>query len=100
MKYGMRGNKIKTRKRSLVGKIRNIMLFLGIGIVMIVTILSYFVMQNYLVDDVKRNVAELAQISAAQVDGDKFAAIKEGEEDSSNYKEIFSNLSYFLEGRK
>lgn len=94
----MRGTKIKTRKRSFVGKIRNTMLILGIGIVLIVTALSYFVMQNYLVDDIKKNVAELAQIAAAQVDGDKFADIKEGEEDRSNYKEIFSDLSYFLEG--
>ena len=94
----MRGTKIKTRKRSFVGKIRNTMLILGIGIVLIVTALSYFVMQNYLVDDVKKNVAELAQIAAAQIDGDKFADIKEGEEDRSNYKEIFSDLSYFLEG--
>lgn len=87
-----------SEKKSIVRKIRNSMIILGIGMVLIVTLISCFVIRNYLVDDVKKNVAGLAQIAAAQVDGDKFADINKGDEDSDNYKEIFSDLSYFLEG--
>lgn len=88
----------KKIKKSIVGRIRNIMIIMGVGMVLIVTLLSCFVLRKYLVDDVKKNVAGLAQIAAAQVDGDKFADINKGDENSDNYKEIFSDLSYFLEG--
>lgn len=94
----MKDKGIKTRKRSLVGKIRNTMLIMGISIVFVMTGLSCFVMKNYLVEDVKKNVAGIARIAAAQVDGDKFAGIKPGEEQSESYQEIFTNLSYFLDG--
>lgn len=41
-------------KKSIVGRIRNVMIIMGVGMVLIITLLSCLVIRNYLVDDVKK----------------------------------------------
>ena len=70
--------RIKTRKGSLVGKIRNIMFLSGILIVVVMTVMAGSVMKKNLVDEIKESVAQTAEIAAKQTDGDLFASIKAG----------------------
>lgn len=91
------GTKIK---KSIVGRIRNTMLASGAVIVIIMTLLAYNVMKKNLLSEIKSSVAEVATIAAAQVDGDAFATIAEGDDEAGTeaYEMIHSQLSTFLEG--
>lgn len=94
----MRGEKIQTRKGSFAGRIRNITLLSSVLIVVIMAGMSYVVMKNYLVTQIKENVAQTAQIAAEQVDGDLYETIQPGEEDKEAYQQIYRQLSTFLKG--
>lgn len=60
--------------------------------------MSYTANSRFLVQEVKESVRDLASIAASQVDGDVFATIEEGGEESEAYQQIFDQLSPFLNG--
>lgn len=90
----------KRTKHSTVGKIRNTMIISGVLMVCLMTLLSYKVMKDNLMDEIKSSVMEVAKIAAANVDGDTFIEIAEGDDEveTDEFLAIHSKLSTFLEG--
>lgn len=88
----------KKPKKSLVNRIQFTMMISGFMILLVMTIMSYSIIQKYLIQQIKDSVIQVAVIAAEQIDGDDFETIQSGDEDSSAYAKIDQKLSAFLSG--
>ena len=87
---------MKTRKISIAAQLFLFILGAAIVVALIVGIVSYATMSNFLRSKTKNDVMEIAVMGAANVDGETFAKAVEGDEDALLV--VKDSLSFFLEG--
>ena len=87
---------MKTRKISIASQLFCFVLGASIVAALIVGIVSYFTMGNFLKKKSVDDVVEIAVIAAQNVDGETFAKAVEGDEDA--LLAVKDSLSFFLEG--
>ena len=87
---------MKTRKISIAAQLFLFILGAAVVVALIVGIVSYATMSNFLQSKTKNDVMEIAVMGAANVDGETFAKAVEGDEDALLV--VKDSLSFFLEG--
>lgn len=87
---------MKTRKISIAAQLFLFILGAAVVVALIVGLVSYGTMSNFLQSKNKNDVMEIAVIGAANVDGETFAKAVEGDEEA--LLAVKDSLSFFLEG--
>lgn len=87
---------MKTRKISIATQFFLIIMGAALVVALIVGIISYFTMENFLKGQSSDNVLEIAVIASQNVDGETFSKAVEGDEDAM--LEVNDSLSFFLVG--
>lgn len=87
---------MKTRKISIAAQLFLFILGAAVVVALIVGIVSYATMSNFLQTKSKNDVMEIAVMGAANVDGETFARAVEGDEEA--LLAVKDSLSFFLEG--
>ena len=87
---------MKTRKISIAVQFFLIILGSALVVALIVGVISYLTMSNFLQSKNKNDVMEIAVMGAANVDGETFARAVEGDEEA--LLTVKDSLSFFLEG--
>ena len=87
---------MKTRKMSISAQIFLMMMSASLVVALIVGIISYLTMSNFLQNKNKNDVMEIAVMGAENVDGETFAKAVEGDEEA--LLTVKDSLSFFLEG--
>lgn len=87
---------MKTRKISIAVQLFLFILGAAAVVALIVGIVSYRTMSNFLQSKTKNDVMEIAVMGAANVDGETFAKAVEGDEEALLV--VKDSLSFFLEG--
>ena len=87
---------MKTRKMSISTQLFLFILGAAIIVALIVGIVSYLTMGNFLKEKNKTDVTEIAVIAAENVDGETFARAVEGDEEA--LLQVKDSLSFFLVG--
>lgn len=87
---------MKTRKISIAAQLFLFILGAAVVVALIVGIVSYATMSNFLQTKSKNDVMEIAVMGAANVDGETFARAVEGDE--AALLAVKDSLSFFLEG--
>lgn len=87
---------MKTRKISIAAQLFLFILGAAVVVALIVGLVSYGTMSNFLQSKNKNDVMEIAVIGAANVDGETFAKAVEGDEEA--ILAVKDSLSFFLEG--
>ena len=87
---------MKTRKTSIAAQLFLFILGTAVVVALIVGIVSYVTMDNFLRKKSMDDVVELATIAAENVDGETFSRAVEGDE--AALSEVKDSLSFFLKG--
>lgn len=87
---------MKTRKTSISAQLFIIIMGAALIVALIVGIISYLTMSNFLQRKNKNDVMEIAVMAAENVDGETFAQAVEGDEEA--LLTVKDSLSFFLEG--
>ncbi len=91
---------MKTRKIGVEIKLLIAIIVLCMITILMISMISYKTMSNYLIGTNKSHMMEIAKVIAKQIDGDIHDGIQIGEEDSEAYIEILTCLRDFLEDKK
>lgn len=88
--------KRKVRRMKLSGKITLTTMLIAVLISLVIGGMSLYYMRSYLLSVSHSHTLAVAQSAAGIVDADTIASVKEGGEDSDEYKEVLSQLQKFL----
>lgn len=86
---------MKVRKISIAASLMIVISFICIVSCVGVGTLIYFRDSANLMDIAKSNARDLAECAAAEIDGNMFAGIGEGDEETEEYKIIYDSLSVY-----
>lgn len=84
------------RGARLSTKIAGATLLTALLISVIISSISIFQMSRKLLESSRKHAASVAQIAAEFVDGEQFASLQEGDEDTEAYRDILATLTNFL----
>ena len=87
---------MKTRKTSIATQLFLFILGAAVVVALIVGIVAYSTMENFLKEKSRNDVMEIAAMGAESVDGEAFAKAVEGDENA--LLEVKDSLSFFLTG--
>lgn len=86
---------MKVRKIKISTKLMIVISFICVLSMFSTGILMLNQVKKSQLDQIKENSSALAECAAASVDGDAFAAIEEGMEDSDEFKSVYESLANF-----
>lgn len=91
-----KGQRIHTRKQSLETKIRLSGVIIGFVISVLLSVVVVFSVKGYMIQSSKDEMKALAEIASSSIDGDQFASIQEGQENTEEYQQVLTTISKIL----
>lgn len=86
----------KVRRIKLSGKIAVTTLLIALFVSLLVSGISIYYMQDYLLSVSRSHTMSVARTAAASIDGKQISRIQPGDEETEDYKEVLTQLQNFL----